>query len=114
MIIDTVNKTIQLGNENLGEVVDQLQKSFPDTWKEFKVVPLQTVIPRDIVKEPVYREIPYVPYQPSTDPYFIPWQIDCGPTITYGDTTKFGTVYRSNKVGDFMNQYKFHSPDAEA
>lgn len=107
MIIDTTNKTIQVQTETLGEIVEQLQKMFPDEWKEYKLLTttFTPTIERQIIREVhPYREIPYVPYIPTTDPYYIPWTT-CGETETYGDPTKFGTLGKTQESRDFINVF---------
>jgi hypothetical protein len=109
MIINTTAKTIQIESENLGEIIEQLQKMLPETWKEYKLISpvkqfrgVRSVRPRqestpDI---PIFREIPYTPYTPSTG-------ITCGEgtcdgfTLTYGDPSKFGTL-NVNDIADFL------------
>lgn len=102
MIIDTINKTIQVGTETLGEVVTQMQNSFPLTWKEFTILtPVFTYkeYPQTPIC-PIFREIPYVPYTPSTDPYN-PWKITCQDgTLTNGDPSKFGTLGKTQESRD--------------
>lgn len=42
MIVDTSNKTVDPQGKSLGELVDELQKLFPDTWKDFKLKAVST------------------------------------------------------------------------
>ncbi len=57
--IDTVFKTIEVGDENLKEVVDFMCALFPATWQEYKLCTTSAPCPY------------YFPYQPSIQYPFI-------------------------------------------
>lgn len=105
MIIDTTNKTIQVQDETLGEIVEQLQKMFPEEWKDYKL--LTTVVNPTIIEKQVIRDVypyrenpfnePYFPYDP-----FNPWRITCDASLP-GSGWRYGRNDDLNKNNGFQS-----------
>lgn len=71
--IDTQNKTVSVESwEKIGDVVEEMKKLFPETWKEFKLIS-ETIVIREFA-----YQYPYVWTQPV--PQLQPW-ITCATPI---------------------------------
>lgn len=88
MIINTKDKTVESQGENLGEVVGELQKLFPENWGDYKIATKVEII-QNWYPWYQWQILP----QPTVDPN--PWwqqpYTTCG-SIT-NDITDFTITY---------------------
>jgi hypothetical protein len=102
MIIDTKNKTVQLDDETIGEVVKQLQSMVPD-WADYKFAPkIVSVTIREKEYENPFKDIsPGSPYNPV--PYPNPYPIWYGaPIMCQPNTCEGSQAYWAGSKEDLL------------